>query len=106
MTNNAANQTFSAKLGIFKGKKNKEYSCLEIAIHPEYNKRVFLDESENVLIKALGQTEFVAIMGSGIGKESGLPYQCLDIEIATDCTKKVFLERAELALIKLNAQPF
>jgi len=95
------NTTFNAKLATFKGKKNKEYSCLEIAIHPEYSKKVFLDESEKVLIAALNLAEFTAILGEGIGKESGNPYICLDIQITSDCIKKVFLERAELALIKL-----
>jgi len=94
--------TYTAKLVNHMTKKNKEYTCLEIAIHPTYTKKVFLDESDSALITALNQTQFTVTVGQGFAKETGNPYHTLDIQLTTECTKKAFLNRSELALIKLT----
>jgi len=106
MKNNITNQKFTAVLANHLSKKNKEYFCLEIVIHPTYTKKVFLDESELALITALNQTEFTATVEQNIAKESGNPYPTLDIQLTAECVKKSLIERAEMALIKLNDQPF
>ena len=80
-----------------------DYKFLEIALSPDYKKRVFVKGAEIALLTALGKTESTAVLSEDIGKSSGKPYTYLAIKITEERSMRVFLEGSELDLIKLTA---